>query len=157
MQPKIFGVILMALLSGLLSGCMSRSATLNITVLNYTESNLFDVQIGDSYVQGYYRKKTGGGTGVGGVKVPLGKTTVSWLYDTYPGDPRARTEYFKRRVEVEVPKPSKGDRYLGVHIYPGDIVEFSLSNGMPWRKKQGEPYDHRWYMRNDPFYRGKME
>lgn len=156
MQPKIFGVILMALLSGLLSGCMSRSAVLNVTVLNYTDTSIYDIQLGNSYVQGHYWKKSGGGTGVGGVKVPIGTASVKWIYSTFAGDPRPES-YFAREVEVQIPKPSKSDRYLGVHIYPGDVVEFSLTNGMPHRKKQGEPYDHHWYMRNDPFYRGKME
>ena len=153
MRTKTLGVLLMFFLSGFLGGCASRSATLNVTVLNYTDSSVFDLQIGKSFVQGHYRKKSGGGSVVGGVKVPVGKTTVSWFYDTFRGDPRARTEYFKRDVEVVIPKPSKGDRFLGVHIYPGDIVEFSLSNGIPGKKKPGEPYDDLWYKRNDPFYR----
>lgn len=141
----------MALFSWLLSGCTSNTVTLNIVVFNYTESSLFDLQIGDSFVQGHYRKKTGGGGVVGGVPVPIGETTVSWRYDTYPSDPRPRSQ-FARKVNAVVPKPEKGDRFLGVHIYPDDVVEFSLSKDIPGKKKQGEPYDNYWYTRKDPFY-----
>ena len=152
MRTKTLGVLLMFFLSGFLGGCASRSATLNVTVINYTESGLSSIKIGNSYVVGYYMEKSGGGSVVGGVKVPIGKAMVSWKYDTFPEDTRPRS-YFMREVEVVVPKPSKGDRFLGVHIYPGDIVEFSLSNGIPGKKKPGEPYDDLWYKRNDPFYR----
>lgn len=152
MRTKTLGVLLMFFLSGFLGGCASRSATLNVTVLNYTDSSVFDLQIGKSFVQGHYRKKSGGGSVVGGVKVPVGKAIMKWEYDTFPEDTRPRS-YFMREVEVVVPKPSKGDRFLGVHIYPGDIVEFSLTSGIPWKKKQGEPYNYDWSMK-DPFYKG---
>ena len=153
MRTKTLGVLLMFFLSGFLGGCASRSATLNVTVLNYTDINVYDIAIGDSYVQGHYWKKSGGGSVVGGVRVPIGKTIFHWTYSTHPDDTRPES-YFKRDVEVVVPKPSKGDRFLGVHIYPGDIVEFSLSKRIPWRKKQGEPYDPNWSMNKDPFYKG---
>ena len=142
----------MALFSWLLSGCTSNTATLNIVVFNYTESAAFDLVIGESFVQGYHMEKSGGGKVVGGVPVPIGETTVSWYYDTYPDDPRPKS-YFARKVDVVVPRPEKGDRFLGVHIYPGDVVEFSLTNGITWKKKQGEPYDHDWLVK-DPLYRG---
>lgn len=59
MRTKTLGVLLMFFLSGFLGGCASRSATLNVTVINYTDSSVFDVQIGKSFVQGHYRKKSG--------------------------------------------------------------------------------------------------
>lgn len=141
----------MALFWGLLSGCASKKVTLNIVVFNYTESNLTDLIIGESYVQGYYWSKTGGGGVVSGVSVPIGNTTVSWVYDTFAGDERP-TSYFARKVDAAVPKPNKGERFLGVHIYPGDVVEFSLSNDIPGKKKLGKSYDKFWYKNKDSFY-----
>lgn len=122
-------------------GCMARTLTVNVVVFNYTPKAMADIWVQGHYVGGFVQEYGPGGTGGGiycCIDVKPGPTHVTWQYDTIPSDTRPDS-YFKRDVVGDIPKPPGPYKYLGVHIYPGDHVEFTLSRDIPSEKKEGVP------------------
>lgn len=122
-------------------GCMARTLTVSVVVFNYTPKAIADIWVQGHYVTGFVQEYGPGGTGGGIVcciDVKPGPTHVRWQYDTTPSDTRP-DEFFKRDVVGVVPKPNGPYKYLGVHVYPDDHVEFTLSRDIPDEKKEGEP------------------
>ncbi|MEY2151363.1 DUF3304 domain-containing protein [Rhodanobacter sp. 115] len=120
-------------------GCMAHTLTVDVVVFNYTPKALADIWVQDHYVGGFVQEYGPGGTGGGiycCIEVKPGPTHVRWEYDRSPSDTRP-DELFKRDVIGVIPKPHGAYKYLGVHIYPDDHVEFTLSRDIPDEKKEG--------------------
>lgn len=132
---------LFAALSMMVSGCVRHGAAVHVVVFNYSSRPLANMVVGGQYVLGYLQEYGQGGTGGGiycCIDVTPGRANVSWEYDRAPSDNRP-DDYFKRNVAGVIPRPVDGGKYLGVHVYPDERVEFTLTRDIPSEKKEGEP------------------
>lgn len=123
----------------LLSGCAPRSITVYVTVMNYNLGAIANVWVDDHYVGGFYHGYAPGTIGGGAyccITVKPGPVQVRYEFDRTPSDPRPN-DFFKREATGVIPKPHGPYRYLGVHIYPDNHVEFTLSRDLPDEKKEG--------------------
>ena len=119
---------------------MARTLTVDVVIFNYTPKGLADIWVQNHYVGGFVQEYGPGGTGGGiycCIEVKPGPAHVKWEYSRPPSDTRP-DEFFKRDVVGIIPKPNGPYKYLGVHIYPDDHVEFTLSRDIPEEKKEGE-------------------
>lgn len=122
-------------------GCMGSKLNVEVVVLNYTPKAIAEITIQDQYIGGYYQEYGPGGTGGGiycCIDVAPGDASIQWEYDRPRGTP-SPPGGFVRKVKGVIPKPKGNYKFLGVHIYPDEKVEFTLTPDMPPEKKQGEP------------------
>lgn len=136
---KIINVLVIAF-SIMAGGCMAHEMTVNVVVFNYTQKPLANVSIQAKYIGGYYQEYS---EGTGGkiyccIDVKSGDANVSWEYDRDPSDNRP-DDYFKRSISGVIPEGRSRSKYLGVHVYPSEGVEFTLSRDIPPERKEGEP------------------
>ncbi|MCD7099296.1 DUF3304 domain-containing protein [Stenotrophomonas sp. MMGLT7] len=126
-------------LSMAMGGCMAQEMSVNVVVFNYTSSPLGDMVVQGKYVGGYFQAYGSGGTGGGiycCIDVKPGAADVRWTYGGIEGAPRAGIQ---ASSTGKIPKPSGAYKYLGVHVYPEERVEFTLTRDIPPEKKEGEP------------------
>lgn len=131
--------ILIVALSMMTGGCMAHEMTVNVVIFNYTSTPLGDMSVQGKYVGGYFQEYGPGGTGGGiycCIDVRPGSADVKWTYGGIEGATKAGTEASSKGV---IPKPSGAFKYLGVHVYPDERVEFTLTRNIPSEKKEGEP------------------
>lgn len=111
-----------------LSACEAKpmtQITVDISVVDYFKRPIFDV-----FVNG---RDFGGGAGVNGLNsielgasVKLGHQKVTWRYaDT------GETITAKNIPALNTEDIPKGVKWLALHIYPDDTVEFTFSKGTP--------------------------
>ena len=111
-----------------LSACEAKTMThvaLDISVVDYFDRPIFDV-----FVNG---RDFGGGAGINGLNsielgasVKLGPQKVTWRYaDT------GETIAAKNVPVLNAADIPKGVKWLALHIYPDDTVEFTFSKGTP--------------------------
>jgi hypothetical protein len=103
---------------------------LNVVLFSYLDRPIFAVEIdgkvgetSDAY------PNTGKGV-IAGVEFTLGVKKVTWKLDGPKGAAR-NGETVTNKNHLELNEIVPGARYLGIHIYPGDIVELSTSVGRP--------------------------
>lgn len=104
----------------------SMNVTLNVVLFSYLDRPIFDVRIdgavgetSDAY------PNTGKGV-IAGVEFTLGPKKVTWKLDGPRGAPRVGdTVVNKNPLELRDIIPDAS--YLGVHIYPDETVEFTIS------------------------------
>jgi hypothetical protein len=116
-----------------LPACETKSMRiyLNISLFNYMERPIFDVYMSGTYFMGGAANGFYGAHGIMAMQpITLGEQTVSWKLDGPQGMARnGETVNSKNRpVLQDVPKNVK---WLGLHIYPDETVELSLSTGSP--------------------------
>jgi hypothetical protein len=115
-----------------LSACEAKPMTvsLDVVLFSYLERPIFDVFVGkrDIGVSSAY-PTTGGGTDVG-VQFNLGPQKVTWRLGGPEGMSRnGETVTAKNTPELkDIPSTA---RYLAVHIYPDETVEFIFSQHYP--------------------------
>ena len=115
---------------------MARTLTVDVVVMNYTPTAVAYVSVDGHDAGGFYHAYapgTIGGTVYCCIEVKPGPVHVKWEYSRPPSDTRP-DELFKRDVVGIIPKPNGPYKYLGVHIYPDDHVEFTLSRDIPEEK-----------------------
>lgn len=120
-------------------GCVGGKLNVEVVLLNYTSKAIAEVTIQGEYIGGYYQEYGPGGTGGGiycCIDVKPGSAIIQWEYDR-PRGTSVPPEGFVRKVSVLIPEPKVGYKFLGVHIYPDERVEFTLTQDMPSEKKQG--------------------
>lgn len=145
MRAYRVAVILAMMASFLLIGCsvMERKINVEVVVYNYLPVAVGEIRIQGNYIGGYYTEHTSGGTGgkiYCCIEVNPGVAEVSWEIDRQPGV-QEPPEGWVRAARAEIPRPDKEDKFLGVHIYPGEVVEFTLTSNIRPEKPQGVPYD----------------
>lgn len=126
---------LMLALSLMTGGCMAHGTKVNVVVFNYTPTPLGEVTIQGNYIGGYYQAYA---DGTGGkiyccIDVRSGHAALEWTYGGEEGAPKAGTQ---ATAAGEIPKPAADDRYLGVHVYPDEKVEYTMTRDIPEEKKQ---------------------
>lgn len=116
-----------------------KAVNVDVIVFNYTPQPIAEVTVQGHYIGGYYEEYDDGGTGGKSyccVEVQSGEAEVSWEFDREVGT-LAPPEGWQRTIRGEIPVPEGVPRYLGVHVYPGPVVEFTLTESMPLERKQG--------------------
>jgi hypothetical protein len=105
---------------------------IDISTYSYIERPIFDI---------YSNKTTigaaGGGSVIAGASVKLGPQVVTWRLDGPKGMARNGETVTAKNAPLLAPPPSTA-RYLGIHIYPDDTVEFIYSQYLPERTERGE-------------------
>lgn len=128
-RRRLLGVTL----SIFLPACETRPMRiyLNISVFSYLDRPIFDVTINGTDLMsapayGFY-----GANGLMAMQpVNLGPQIVSWKLDGPEGmDRNGEMIKAKNRPLLEI--VPEGVKWLGLHIYPDDMVEIKLSKGSP--------------------------
>lgn len=111
-------------------GAKPMRVVLHLVAFSYWDRPIFEINvdgIGDEASAAY--PNTGKGV-TAGVSLSLGPKKVTWRLGGPEGLPRnGDTLVNKNRLELVAFTP--GAKYLGVHIYPDETVEFSTSVGRP--------------------------
>lgn len=128
---RTFVTVLTSFFLSTACGTNPKRIVLNVVLFSYLDRPIFDVYIDDGGfgdTSGPY-PNTGKGV-IAGVSLTLGPKKVSWRLDGPEGTPRnGETVVNKNTLELTDIVP--GAKYLGVHIYPDETVEFSTSVGRP--------------------------
>jgi len=134
-------VVSLAALTYLLmsGGCMAHKMRVEVVIFNYNTQPVAEFKIQDKYIGGYYQEYGQGGTGgkiYCCIDVRPGEATVEWVYGGTEGTPKAGSH---AHASGMIPEPEDEYKYLGVHLYPDEHVEFTLTRYIPGEKKKGEP------------------
>lgn len=120
-------------------GCMGNKINVEVVVFNYTERPIAEITVQDQYMGGFYQAYGPGGTGGGiycCIDVTPGEAEVKWEVGWPVKDPLP-PEGINRVGSSVIPKPNGPYKYLGIHIYPDEKVEFTLTRDIPPEKKEG--------------------
>jgi hypothetical protein len=111
--------------------------TLDVVLFSYLDRPIFDVLVGNRNigVAGPF-PHSGRGT-MSGMQFTLGSQKVTWTLDGPEGMAR-NGEVVTAKNQPELKNIPPGARYLAVHIYPDDTVEFLFSEHFPGLSQQGE-------------------
>jgi hypothetical protein len=104
---------------------------LNISLFNYLDRPILDVLMNGTDFMGASAHGFYGANGIIAMQpVSLGEQIVSWRLDGPAGTPdNGQTVTAKNRPLLE--SVATGAKWLGLHIYPDNSVEISLSRGSP--------------------------
>lgn len=110
---------------------MSKEITLDVVLFNYQNIAIFDVLLngGDIGVANVY----GGGGIMTGVAIPFGPQTLTWR-DGASG----KTFSVKNSLSLTKDQISPNAGYLGVHIYPDNTAELTISQYIPETTLRGK-------------------
>lgn len=105
---------------------------IDISTYSYIERPIFDI---------YSNKITigaaGGGSVIAGARLKLGPQIVTWRL----GGPKGMARNGETVTAKNAPLlrlPPRAARYVGIHIYPDETVEFIYSEFLPERTDRGE-------------------
>jgi hypothetical protein len=115
----------------LLPSCESKSMRiyLNISLFNYLERPIYDVAMNDTNFMGGAAHGFYGANGIMAMQaITLGEQSVTWKLDG-PKGMTGNGELVKAKNRPVLQNIPKNVNWLGLHIYPDDTVEISLSTG----------------------------
>lgn len=105
---------------------------IDIGTYSYIERPIFDI---------FSNKITigaaGGGSVIANARIKLGPQIATWRLDGPKGMARNGESMTAKNTPV-LAMPPRNARYLGIHIYPDDTVEFIYSQYLPERTERGE-------------------
>lgn len=105
---------------------------IDISTYSYIERPIFDI---------YSNKITigaaGGGSVIANARIKLGPQIVTWRLGGPKGMVRNGETVTAKNAPV-LASPPRAARYLGIHIYPDETVEFIYSEFLPERTDRGE-------------------
>ncbi len=132
-----------------ISGCEKKSLTitLDVVLFSYLDRPIFDVFVGkrEIGVAGPY-PYSGKGT-MTRIDFPIGPQKVTWTL----GGPENMARNGEIVTAKNAPDPNEiqgNARYLSVHIYPDDTVEFLFTEHFPGLSPRGEKIDAEWRRRH---------
>ena len=115
---------------------MQRETALNVEVFSYVDRVITDISFNGTGL-GVMNRYGGTGT-ITDVYIPFGKQTLKWTLDGPEGTPRNGEILIARNQLIISPEQiPAGTRYLGIHLYPDDTVEFTFAEGIPERTARG--------------------
>jgi hypothetical protein len=125
-----------------ISGCEAKPmhGTFEVVIFSYLDRPIFEVLIDRFEIGAAGEYPYSGGASMSGVSIKFGAHKVSWRTAD-----KGETVH-AANVPVLVPSPS-GDRFLGVHIYPDNTVEFVTSQHFPELSERGREFDSDWRMK----------
>lgn len=110
----------------------SESMVFDIRVFGYVGRPIFDI-----FINNKDTGSVGGGGQIIGFSMRLGPQIVTWRLDGPKGTARNGETVNAKNVPILAPPPP-GARYLGIHIYPDETVEFIYSEFLPERTERGD-------------------
>ena len=113
-----------------------KETALNVEVFSYVDRVIVDISFNGTGL-GVMNRYGGTGT-ITDVYIPFGKQTLKWTLDGPEGTPRNGEILTARNQLIISPDQiPAGTRYLGIHLYPDDTVEFTFAEGLPERTARG--------------------
>lgn len=145
MRLRVVPVAFISLMLIVIGGCgaLERKMNVEVVVYNYSSNSVSSLRVQGQPVLGHFQRYGPGGTGGSiycCIEVRSGDAEVQWEVGRPPGTPEPPEGWF-RTASAKIPQPASGDKFLGVHIYAGDVVEFTLTPNIRREKPQGVPYD----------------
>lgn len=138
-------VLVLTTLSLLLPGCEGKPmhGTFEVVLFSYLDRPIFDVLVSgmDIGLAGAY-PYSGRGS-MSGVSMKYGPHPVSWRLGGPEGMPR-NGETVKAKNTPVLQQPTGEHRFLGVHVYTDDTVEFVTSVNFPQLSERGRAFDATW-------------
>lgn len=110
----------------------------NVIVFNYNSYPVANISVANQSIAGYfdsYRPGRPGGSMYCCIEISAGATEVQWIYGGVKGSAKAGEQ--DKAVGI-VPALSRNTLILGVHMYPGSTVEFTLTHNLPHEKRRGD-------------------
>ena len=103
---------------------------LNVEVISYIDHVITNIFFNGTPL-GVMNRYGATGT-IAGVQIPFGVQTLHWELDGPEGTPRiGEVVTAKGPLVISPEQIPPGTRYLGIHLYPDDTVEFTCSDGPP--------------------------
>ena len=116
---------------------MQRETALNVEVFSYVDRVITDISFNGTGL-GVMNRYGGTGT-ITDVYIPFGNQILKWTLDGPEGTPRNGERVTpKNQLVISPEQIPPGTRYLGIHVYPDDTVEFTFAEGMPERTARGK-------------------
>lgn len=110
---------------------------LNVEVISYIDHVITNI-IFNGTPLGVMNRYGATGT-IAGVQIPFGVQTLHWELDGPNGTPRiGEVVTAKGPLVISPEQIPSGTRYLGIHLYPGDTVDFIFSEGIPELTGRGQ-------------------
>lgn len=127
----------------LLSACEAKTmtVTLDVVLFSYLDRPIFDVLVSkrDVGVAGEY-PRSGRGTMMG-MQFPVGPQKVTWRFADTGETVTAKNAPVLKDL-------THNARYLAIHIYSDDTVEFIYTEHFPGLSERGEKFNAEWEKKN---------
>lgn len=136
---QLFGVGLIMPLAACGQGeaKMQKQTVLNVVVYSNLDRPIYDIIFNGADL-GVANKYGGTGT-ITGVSIPFGIQTLRWNLDGPEGtEGNGKLVQMKNKLTISPEQLPEGTRYLGLHIYPGDIAEVTFDEFIPERTARGK-------------------
>ena len=115
---------------------VQKETRLNVEVFSYVDRVIVDISFNGTGL-GVMNRYGGTGT-ITDVYIPFGKQTLKWTLDGPEGTPRnGEIMTARNQLIISPDQIPAGTRYLGIHLYPDDTVEFTFAEGLPERTARG--------------------
>lgn len=116
---------------------VQKETALHVEVFSYVDRIIIDISFNGTGL-GVMNRHGRTGT-ITDVYIPFGIQTLRWRLDGPEGTPRnGEVVTPKNQLVISPEQISPGTRYLGIHLYPDDTVEFTFAEGMPERTARGK-------------------
>ncbi|MDQ4629881.1 MULTISPECIES: hypothetical protein [Janthinobacterium] len=116
---------------------MQKETALHVEVFSYIDRIIIDISFngtGLGVMNRYGRTGT-----ITDVYIPFGIQTLRWRLDGPEGTPRnGEVVTPKNQLVISPEQISPGTRYLGIHLYPDDTVEFTFADSIPEQTARGQ-------------------
>lgn len=115
---------------------MQKETALHVEVFSYIDRVIIDISFNGTGL-GVMNRYGGTGT-ITDVYIPFGIQALKWTLDGPEGTPRnGEIITPKNQLVISPEQIPSGTRYLGIHLYPDDTVEFTFAEGIPERTARG--------------------
>jgi hypothetical protein len=116
---------------------VQKETALNVEVFSYVDRVITDISYNGTGL-GVMNRYGGTGT-ITDVYIPFGIQTLKWTLGGPKGTPRNGERMTpKNQLMISSEQIPPGTRYLGIHVYPDDTVEFTFAEGIPERTARGK-------------------
>ncbi|PHV13758.1 hypothetical protein CSQ90_27355 [Janthinobacterium sp. BJB303] len=116
---------------------VQKETALHVEVFSYVDRVISDISFNGTGL-GVMNRYGGTGT-ITDVYIPFGIQTLKWTLDGPEGTPRNGERMTpKNQLVISPEQIPPGTRYLGIHVYPDDTVEFTFAESIPERTVRGK-------------------
>jgi hypothetical protein len=116
---------------------MQKETTLHVEMFSYVDQVITDISFNGTGL-GVMNRYGGTGT-ITDVYIPFGNQILKWTLDGPEGTPRNGERMTpKNQLVISPEQIPPGTRYLGIHVYPDDTVEFTFAESIPERTVRGK-------------------
>jgi len=145
-RRRLCGVVLTLLF---ISACEASSptATYDVVVFTYLDRPIFNVFVGKNALGAAGEFPYNGRATTSGINFQTGPQTITWELDGAEGDVDLGKKVTARN-HPEIRANESASRFLAVHIYPDETVEFLVTKNFPRLSKRGEQIRLEWEKRN---------